>query len=263
MIEGIVLGIIQGVAEWIPVSSEGMIALAEINLFHKTGIEEIIRLALFLHLGTFLAALIYFRKDIWKVIKNLFNYKRLENGEKNILNFLVVSTLISGVLGFFLLKLITSFESQLEFSGKIFTALIGILLLVTAWLQLHKKTDTTRPENEVTLADSFWLGIAQGLAVFPGLSRSGLTISTLLLRKVSDEASLKLSFLMSLPIVLAGNIVLNLNSITLSTPSIWGLIFSFIFGLGTIHILMKIARRVNFGYFVGIFGILMILAALV
>lgn len=255
MLEGIVLGTIQGVAEWLPVSSEGMITLAKIHLFQNTGLEGIIKLALFLHLGTFLSALIYFRRDVGVV---------LQGQDKGVLKFLTISTVISGALGFLLLEGLLSFENQIELSGRILTGIIGLLLLVTAWLQLKRPRENQRPASEVGVRDSVILGLAQGLAVLPGLSRSGLTVSTLLLLKVREDEALRLSFLMSLPIVLAGNILLNFHSITHLTPTaMWGLLFSFIFGLATIHILMRVACRVNFGKFVGLFGILMILASLV
>jgi len=92
----------------------------------------------------------------------------------------------------------------------------------------------------------------------PGLCRSGFTVSALLLRLFDVQDALKLSFFMSLPIVLAGNIILNFNDLIFSNELIWGLIFSFIFGLLTIDLLLKIAKRINFGYFVLIFGLLLL-----
>lgn len=266
MIESLILGATQGIAEWLPVSSEGALALISVNLLGKENIGEIIRLALFLHLGTFFAALIYFRREVKEVLMTLFRYRVSTNEDKNILHFLVISTVVSGVLGYILLDIFIKFESQIELSGRVVTLIIGALLLFTAWLQLKKREGggTSRQIGEVSLKDSIILGVAQGLAVLPGLSRSGLTVSTLLLRKVNDEAALKLSFLMSLPIVLAGNILLNshmLLNFTISTIS--GLLSSFVLGLVTIHTLIKLARKVNFGYFVAIFGILMIVSVFI
>jgi len=264
MLEGATLGVIQGIAEWLPVSSEGMIALVETNFFGKSDVGGIVRLALFLHLGTFLAALIYLRREVKAILISLIRYRSSTPEERSILHFLIISTIFSGLLGITLLKGLEQFESQIEFSGRTLTALIGILLLVTAWLQLKKKDFGTRMAGDLNSKDSILLGLAQGLAVLPGLSRSGLTVSVLLLRKVDDENALKLSFLLSLPIVLAGNIILNLEMFTsISSAALWGLVLSFIFGLATIHILIKLARKINFGYFVGIFGFLMIGASLV
>lgn len=267
MLEGIVTGTIQGIAEWLPISSDGMITLVEVYWFGKSGIEDILLFALFLHLGTFFAALTYFRVEVLHLLTTLLTYPKSSATDKNVLHFLVVSTLISGALGFAVLLGIREFEQGIELSGRALTAVVGVMLLVTAWLQLRKKSAAgRRTAGEVTLVDSLILGVAQGLAVLPGLSRSGLTVSALLLRNVEDEAALRLSFLMSLPIVFLGNIVLNfemLHPSTITATGLWGLAFSFIFGLATIHILIKFARRVNFGYFVGVFGVLMLLAAII
>lgn len=263
MIESIVLGIIQGIAEWLPVSSEGMIALAETHLFGRSGLEHIVKFALFLHLGTLGASVLYFRKDIARLLKTLFQYAKADQGKKKEFNFILISTLISAPLGLGLVMLLIGAEEQVEFSGRALTVIIGLLLLVTAYLQLKKKREGERTVENLTWKDNVLLGIAQGFAALPGLSRSGLTVSVLLLRKVDDVQSLRLSFLMSIPIILGGNILLNMNSGLWSKEGMWGLLFAFVFGLATIHLLLRIAKKVNFGYFVGIFGILMIIAGVV
>ncbi|GAG03940.1 unnamed protein product, partial [marine sediment metagenome] len=107
------------------------------------------------------------------------------------------------------------------------------------------------------------LGIVQGFSSLPGLSRSGITISTLLLKKFDDTSALRLSFLMSLPVVLFGNLFLNLNDFTLTSAAIYGLLASFIFGLLTIHILMNLSKRINFGWFVLIFAVLLMASVLI
>ena len=231
MLEQIILGIVQGIVEWLPVSSEGVLILIRTNFFPiEQGLEKTIREVLFLHLGTFLAALLYFRKDVWKVWEN-----------KKLFNFLLITTLISGILGYSLLKLFINLEEDLVLSSKIITLIIGLLLLITAYLQIKVNKRGDREIKDLNNKDSWLLGLMQGLSALPGLSRSGLTVSTLLLRKFNSHDALKLSFLMSLPIVLAGNIVLNLNSFSFSLELFVGLIFSFVFGLLTINLLLKIA----------------------
>jgi undecaprenyl-diphosphatase len=102
----------------------------------------------------------------------------------------------------------------------------------------------------------------QGFAALPGFSRSGLTISALLLRKFDETAALRLSFLMSLPIVLGGNVLLNLkDGFVLSAGAVFGLVFSFVFGIFTIHVLFRVARKINFAYFVLGFGVITLVAA--
>jgi len=264
MFEQIILGIIQGVAEWLPVSSEGLVILAKTNLFHGSGnIEEGIHQALFLHFGTFLAALIYFRQDVRKLIKAIFSYKSQPPDIQKLFSFLFVATMISGALGLLLIKTFSHIASLLESQGTVITLVIGCLLLGTAFLELKAKKSGYREIRDLTVIDSILLGIVQGFAVLPGLSRSGLTVTALLLRKLDKAYALKLSFLMSLPIIFTGNLLLNFNASAWSVESLVGLLFSFIFGLITIHLLLKIAAKVNFGYFVLFFGILTILSAVI
>ncbi|MFH0805752.1 MAG: undecaprenyl-diphosphate phosphatase [Patescibacteria group bacterium] len=261
MFEQIILGVIQGIFEWLPVSSEGIIVLIEKNFFNnQAGVEEIIKYALFLHLGTFLAALIYFYKDVLNLIKALFNFKTANAKVQEILKFLIISSLIGGFFGFVLMKVFSGLEEQLELSARIITLIVGLLLLVTGLLQIRAKKTENRGIRKIGNKDSILLGFVQALAALPGLSRSGLTVSALLLRKFNSATALKLSFLMSLPMVLGGNIILNLNNFTFSLEMFLGLAFSFIFGLLTISLLLKIARKINFGYFVLVFGVVVLLS---
>ena len=261
LLEQLILGIVQGIVEWLPISSEGMIFIIKNNFFPGTGFEETIKLALFLHLGTFFAALIYLRKDVLKLIKTLFDYKGSKTEDKRVLGFMIIATLISGIFGLLLIKFVAPSIDLL--TGRIINGGIGLLLLVTGYLELKSKTDGIRKNKDLTRNDSIALGFAQGAAVFPGLSRSGLTISAFLLRKFDKTSALRLSFLLSLPIVLIGNILWNFKDLTLLSGMFFGLITSFVFGLITIHGLIKISKKINFGYFVGIFGVLMIVASLI
>ena len=263
MLEPIILGTIQGIAEWLPISSSGMITLVMSNFFEVTDISVLLQRALFLHLGTLLAALVYFRKEVLVLIKALFNYRKTDAETKNVLNFLIISTIIAGIVGITIGLFL--FNLNLELTGKTITLVIGILLLITAGLQLSPRRKGPRNEKDLKISDSILLGIAQGTAVIPGISRSGITISTMLLRKIDDTLALKLSFLMSIPIVLFGNIFLNLPDIssTFTYRSLVGLLLSFALGMLTIHLLIKLTKKINFGYFVLIFAILTILAVLV
>ncbi len=264
MFESIILGIVQGIAEWLPISSEGLLVLVKANIFGGArGLEAIIRVALFLHLGTFLAALIYFRKDVASLIKAFFNYKSADKEYKKTLVFLIVATIISGIIGFLFIKAFIKFEDQIDITPKVITLIIGLLLFITAFLQIKAPSKGYKNSKDLKIKDGVLLGLMQGLAVLPGLSRSGLTVSTLLLRKFDDTQSLRLSFLMSLPIVLFGNIFLNINDSLFSVGALMGLIFAFAFGILTIHLLLKLAKKINFGYFVLIFAVLTILSLFV
>ncbi len=260
MTQSIILGIVQGIAEWLPISSEGILVLLEVNIFKSSlSLGSLINYALFLHLGTFLAALIYFRKEVWSLLGGLLKYKSTER--RKVLNFYIISTIITGIVGLFILRLLKYFEMA---SAKWIMLIIGLALLVTALLQFKNKTkEHYREESDLKTTDSVLLGVLQGFSIIPGLSRSGLTVAGLLLRKFSDNTALKLSFIMSLPVVLAGNIVLNLDKFVLSAENLLGLLFSFGFGILTIHILLKVSQKVNFAWFVLIFGLIIIASAFI
>jgi len=263
MLENVVLGIAQGISEWLPVSSEGILILLKTNLFHsKESISATIRLALFYHFGTFLSALIYFRRDVTQLIKALVRFRSSDQSTQKLFVFLLVSTVISGCIGIVLLFFLERAFNDFSRAQTMITLGIGILLLVTAFFEFKSKKDGYKSIHDLKITDSIILGIVQGCATLPGLSRSGLTVSTLLLRKFDKPYALQLSFLMSLPIVLLGNIVLNVKYLSWSWGSLTGLLCSFLGGLMTIHLLLKLAQKINFAYFVLLFGCLTILSTL-
>lgn len=265
MWESLILGAVQGMVEWLPVSSEGVIFLIKANFFPGAGVEEILKQALFLHFGTFLAALVYFRKEVGRLLRTLFKYPEESLADRKLLHFLMVTTIISGILGYFLYELTQRIPAE-NMTAQAITLVVGFLLLITAFIQFRaqklKKKDF-RGYSRINKFDNIILGVAQGAAAFPGLSRSGLTVSALLLRKFEEQTALKMSFLMSLPIVLAGNILLNLEKFNLSLENAAALLASFVFGLLTIKFLLKLAEKINFAFFVLIFGLLTIGAAFV
>jgi len=256
-----ILGILQGITEWLPISSSGILTLVMSNFFRITDIEGLISKLLLLHLGTFLAAFIYLRKDVVKLFKTLFNYKKAGEEEKKIFNFLLISSIITGIIGLLIFWILIYMNFGL--TGKVISFFVGFFLLITGIFQIKVKTGGLKKEINLKKSDSLLLGIAQGFSVLPGLSRSGITISSLLLRKFDDTSALRLSFLMSLPIVLFGNLFLNYNEFYLSNAAIYGLLGSFVFGLLTIHILISLSKKINFGWFVLVFALLMMASILV
>jgi undecaprenyl-diphosphatase len=267
MLEQLVLGAIQGITEWLPVSSKAFIILARVNIFGSTeSLGELIREALFLHIGTFFSALVYFWKDVVAVFKKIIDKPQTIFDKKGSLAaFLFLTTLISGTLGFLLLTIADTVTAEaVESTGKAVTFLIGILLVGTGILQLSAKNVGTRTEKDIARKDGIILGLVQALAALPGFSRSGLTVSALLLRKFNKVEALRLSFLMSLPIIFVGNILLNFSEIIhINLEHFVGLATAFVIGLATIKGLLLFAQKVNFGYFVIGFGVLTILLAII
>ena len=258
-IETIILGIAQGISEWLPISSEGVAFLLAVNFFETITAAEIVRLSLFFHMGTFLAALIYFRKEVWELLKKLFNYKNEEVEDKRLIRFYLIASGVSGLVAYMILRFIETLENVIEPQTDTLLIVLGGLLIVTGLLQFSKKIDSGKKKGgDATLVDGVITGLAQGFAVIPGLSRSGLTVSALLLKGFDDNESLRLSFILSLPIVLLGNIVLDTKNFILTPEFFVGLLVAFGLGLATIHLLLKLASRMKFGYFVILFGLLVI-----
>jgi len=262
IIQFLILGIVQGITEWLPISSSGMLSLILANFYGVTNPGVLVTTSLFFHLGTFFAALIYLRKEVYRMFHSLFHYKTSKIEDKKVLNFIIFTTIISGVLGFLIIKLLFSLDF-LDLTGKTISFAIGIMLLFTGIIQISKKSPGLKKAKDLKHKDSWVLGLAQAASVIPGISRSGITISALLLKKFDDTSALKLSFLMSLPIVLIGNIILNLEDLIFTPNALFGLLASFIFGLLTISFLMKLSKKINFAWFVIVFAILMMASILV
>lgn len=261
ILEAIILGILQGILEWLPVSSQGQLSLA-MYLF-KVNENQILAFSIFLHIGTMFAAIAYFKGDIINLFKRLPSYRfNYTNQENRLISFLLLATILTGAVGYSLYRLI---REAVPSVGEAFIALIGGALIVTGLIQKYVKARGERGTADLNLKDTLLLGVVQGFSIIPGISRSGITTSSLLFRKFSSEEALKLSFLMSIPAVLAAEIGLGLIE---GLPPVGleeilvGILFSFAFGLLSIHALMKIARKIRFWAFCILIGTLALLPML-
>ena len=262
MFEPIILGTIQGIFEWLPISSQGNLIIVMVEIF-GIGITSALKYSIFLHFGTFLAVLVYFRKDVIKILSNLKKYKPgFKKREDGLISFLIISTFITGIIGYPLFK----FVSNINIRGEIFIGLIGLALIFTGFLQkfsFHKKI---KKQKNLNFKDSIILGTLQGLALIPGISRSGITVSGFLLKRYSPKQSLRLSFLMSIPVLFIGSIFIPLTEgfPQMETANlILGLVFAFIFGILTIKILLNLAQKIKFWVFCIFIGILALIPFIV
>lgn len=261
-----ILGVIQGIIEWLPISSQGNLSIL-ITSFSSLSLKQVVNLAIFLHLGTILSALIYFRNDILNYLSFLRNYnlKKPFKGEENkVISFLLITTVITGALGFLFYTQLNELLSVIQ--GKAFVALIGSLLILTGVIQKISKGKEHKKEKNLNLLDSLLLGIGQSLSILPGISRSGTTISLFLLRDYNQETSLKLSFIMSIPAVLGANLFLYLSGdfIILSPIQILLTVAtSFFVGYIALVALFKVAKKIKFWIFCLIIGILAVSTLLI
>lgn len=239
MLEQIILGTIQGIFEWIPISSEGVVALVGQFFTKETNPVE---MALFLHLGTLMAVLIYFREDWVKLITFKSN---------KLLLFLLISTPISLVLG------LTLYESVKNIAiGNSLLLMTGLGLLLTAYFHKEK-----RCLNWAMWKVAIISGIAQGLSVIPGLSRSGSTMFGLSFGDLEPPEILRYSYIMSVPAVVASSGYLILKG---SIPALanWpALLLSFVVGFASLNLILNLSRKINFYQFALSFGILCLAGA--
>jgi undecaprenyl-diphosphatase len=264
MIEALVLGAVQGIAEWLPVSSEAMVVLVKNNVFPDgAGLSEHIRLAIFLHLGTLLAALVYFWPQVKQYLHAALNYRMQFVDMKLQLRFIALASVVSGVIGFALIYLVEHYESFFADQGAI-NLFVAIFLCITALLLYFSERANKQGRMRPTNKDAVITGVFQGCAAIPGISRSGSTIAGMGLLGFDKLWALEMSFILSIPLVFFANIVFNYQE--LLNPDLYSIvavITAFIFGYYTISALLKIVKRVRFSYFVGLFALILIATTLV
>ena len=241
MWEYVLLGALQGIFEWIPISSQGLMTI--FSSFIVTDINSI-DFSLFLHLGTMFAVLIFFRKD-WI---NLILLR-----DKELLRFFIIASIVSLSLGFVVYKTIGDIAIG---SGLLF--LIGFGLLLTSWFQ---KKDIRLNMNKDF--NSVIVGLLQGISVIPGVSRSGSTIFGLSLKENDPSEILKKSYIISLPAVAASTGYIFINNPSISSFPWIALLSSFVFGIISLKVLLDFSKKVNFSKITMTFGILCLIGGII
>lgn len=240
----LIVALIQGLVEWLPISSEGQVILFLYN-FGSIPQGDLLTLVVWLHLGTAAAVVVRYPRLMLDILS-------LRN--RDLSRTIIIATLCTAVTA---LPIYWFLKTSLQvFHGELINILVGALLLVTAViLYLPTRTadssQTEETERKVTDKEASVTGLIQGLAVLPGLSRSGVTISTLLMQKVDKEDALRFSFLISVPAVIGILAVEFLSgSAVLPTIPIVDLILMeiivFVTGLASMEFLLRIAKRIEF-----------------
>lgn len=240
MINYIILGVVQGLTEFFPVSSSAHLVIIQRILNINT---NVIATTVVLHLGTSLALILFFFKDILKLLRDL-----------KLILFILIVTGITGVVGI----------SGKDYFESLFSSvrLIAVALLVTGTILILAQKFIQGKRNKVNFLDAIILGFTQGIAIIPGISRSGTTISTLLFRKIDRQTAFRMSFIASIPAVLGAalleskNIALNFHDNANNLAA--GFFSSFLTGLIALWALKLIIHKAKlyyFGYYCIIIGV--------
>lgn len=244
IIDAIILGIIQGLTEFLPVSSSGHLELGKAILGANAIPEESLLFTVVLHFATALSTLVIFWKDVLEIFKGLFQFKWNEQTAFSLK--IIISMVPAALVGFFLEDFMEVF-----FGGAIL--IVGIMLLVTAvLLYLADMAKTT--DKDVSYRSAFIIGMAQMVAMLPGISRSGATISTSVLLGIDKTKSARFSFLMVVPLIL-GKVAKDILSGDISFESSQsaamgaGFVAAFIAGLVACTWMIKLVKQSKLSYF--------------
>ncbi|MFH0874704.1 MAG: undecaprenyl-diphosphate phosphatase [archaeon] len=234
ILQAIFLGIVQGITEWLPISSSGHLAIFS----HLLKLEENVSFDIVLHIASLIVVMIVFRKEILWMIEGLL---KKDKERIKFFAYLCNATIPIGLIGVLFNDLVKESFSNLK--------LIGAFYLVTAVILFlsrypNKKTKT------ITLKNSLVIGIMQGLAILPGVSRSGTTISAGLMQGVKKEEAARFSFLLFIPAILGASVLEAKNILAVDfAPALVGGIAAIITGLITLKVLLGIIKKGNFHYF--------------
>ena len=236
-IQAIILGIVQGLTEFLPVSSSGHLQLANELLGTSLDPESNLTFSLTLHAATVLSTIVVLWREVWGLLKGLFS--RTFNAEQAYILKIIISMIPIGIVGVFFKDYIEAAFSSI--------LVVGIMLLVTAALLSFAYFAKPRQKQTISYRDAFIIGLAQSVATLPGLSRSGTTIATGLLLGNRKESIAQFSFLMVLPPIL-GNALLDIVKGDFGggveiLPLIAGFVAAFATGCLACQFMINIVRR--------------------
>lgn len=262
--QAVILGIIQGITELLPISSSAHLNIIPwmFGWMAQPGFKEAFEgFDVALHFGTLLAIVIVFFKDWIQLIKGGFCYvvKKEKTVQGRMFWYIVLATIPGGIIGFLLDHFCEDFLNR-PIIIAIALVVMGIVLYI-----VDKNAKNKTKYEEMTLKQTFLIGLSQSLAFIPGVSRSGITMTTARAMGVTREAAAKYSFLLATPIVFAAT-VLKFKDFVFSVPFFLGVITSFLVGLLVIKFLLKYLKKGSFKVFAVyriIFGTLIIAIAFI
>lgn len=243
-IEALILGIIQGLTEFLPVSSSGHLEIAKALLGNTSVAEQSMITTVVLHGATALATIAVFRKDIAEIFLGLFQFKW--NNETKFSLKIIISMIPAALVGLF-------FEEQIEVLFENQIMLVGFMLLITGGLLILADKAKTNDKG-VTNTNAFLIGISQAIAILPGISRSGATISTSVLLGIDRTKAARFSFLMVVPLILAkmGKDLLS-GDVSIADANVFpltiGFIAAFVTGLLACTWMIKLVQKSKLSYF--------------
>lgn len=253
ILEAIILGIIQGLTEFLPVSSSGHLELAKVILNDKSVGEESMLMTVILHGATALSTMVIFRKDIAEILKGLFRpfqEKKWAWNEDFAFSAKIILSMIPAVLVGLL------FEKEIEALFARQLLLVGLMLLVTGVL-LFLADRAKNTSKKVGYTNALIIGISQAIAILPGISRSGATISTSVLLGIDRSRAARFSFLMVIPLIFGkmAKDLLDINSGALAfnndmiLPLVFGFIAAFITGLFACTWMIQLVKKSKLSWF--------------
>jgi undecaprenyl-diphosphatase len=248
LLVAVLAGLVQGLVEWLPVSSQGNLALVLTAV--GTDPDVALQLALFLQVGTTLSAATYYREDLLTAARTAPGWRpdAAYNERNALVSYVVVACLATGVVGIPLYIVAVDLASEL--TGGVFVGLVGVLLVLTGVVQLTSESVSMGGRDQPTLADSVLVGAVQGVAILPGISRSGVTTSALLFRSYEPPAAFRLSFLLSIPASLGAAALTVAGAGGLPgispTAALLALAVSAIVGYVAIDLIMRVVARIPF-----------------
>ncbi len=246
LLEAIILGIIQGLTEFLPVSSSGHLEIG--NVLLNVQASNNLLFSVVVHAATALSTIIVFRKDILTIIKELFKFEWNDSVE-------FVLKIMLSMIPIFLIGMLFEEQIELFFTGNLL--LVGSMLLFTAVLLAFTFLVRNKKGGSITYLQAFIIGLAQSIAILPGISRSGATIATALLLGVDKERAARFSFLMVLIPILGASFLKLLDYTNEPTAAnaiggdilFAGFIMAFLAGLIACRLMISLVKKGKLIYF--------------